>query len=109
MGLVLADSYDRIRNLATNTAALRLPESGILARRPEKNPYAIALAELPGNGKDGIEAGWSVATSRRGLPARPGRVVKKLGQGQGEVGEQGRGQRVGGGEGGTLPVDAIVS
>ena len=25
MGLVLADSYDRIRNLATNTAALRLP------------------------------------------------------------------------------------
>ena len=45
MGLVLADSYDRIRNLATNTAALRLPESGILARRPEKNPYAIALTE----------------------------------------------------------------
>ena len=43
MGLVLADSYDRIRNLATNTAALRLPESGILARRLEKNPYAIAL------------------------------------------------------------------
>jgi len=43
MGLVLANSHDRIRNLATNTAALWLLESGISARRPAKNPYAIAL------------------------------------------------------------------
>ena len=43
MGLVLAGSHDRIRNLATNTAALWLLESGISVRRPEKNPYAIAL------------------------------------------------------------------
>ena len=43
MGPVLADSHDRIRNLATNATALWLLESGISARRPAKNPYAIAL------------------------------------------------------------------
>ena len=47
MGLVLADSHDRIRNSATNAAALWLLESGISARRPEKNPYAIALGFAP--------------------------------------------------------------
>ena len=36
MESVLADSHDRIRNLATNAAALWLPESGISARRPEQ-------------------------------------------------------------------------
>ena len=36
LGLVLADSHDRIRNLATDTAALWLLESGISVRRPEK-------------------------------------------------------------------------
>ena len=36
MGLVLADRHDRIRNSATNTAALWLLESGISVRRPEE-------------------------------------------------------------------------
>ena len=44
---VLAYSHDRIRNLATNTSALWLLESGISARRPEKNPYAIDLTAIP--------------------------------------------------------------
>ena len=43
LGLVLADSHDRIRNLATNAAALWLPEPGISVRRSGKNPYAIAM------------------------------------------------------------------
>ena len=34
--LVLADSHNRIRNLATDTAALWLLEFGLSARRPEK-------------------------------------------------------------------------
>ena len=37
-----ADSHGRIRNLAANTVALRLLESGILVRRPEENPYRTA-------------------------------------------------------------------
>ena len=37
-----ADSHGRIRNLAANTAALWLLESGILVRRPEENPYRTA-------------------------------------------------------------------
>ena len=36
MGPILANGHDRIRNWATNAAALWLPESGISARRPEK-------------------------------------------------------------------------
>ena len=47
MGLVLVDSHDLIRNLATNTAALWLLESGMSIRRLEKNPYAISLGEPP--------------------------------------------------------------
>ena len=46
LGLVLADSHDRIRNWAVNTGELWLPEYGISARRREKNPYAIALLLL---------------------------------------------------------------
>ena len=49
MGLVLAIGHARIHNLATNTAALWLLESGISVMRPEKNPYAIALRVCEGS------------------------------------------------------------
>ena len=47
MGLVLADSHDRIRNLATNTAALWLLESGISVRRPEKKSICDSPGAVP--------------------------------------------------------------
>ena len=47
MGLVLAGSHDRIRNLTTNAAALWLMEAVYRQDDQRKNPYAIALAAMP--------------------------------------------------------------